>query len=119
MITRAELHEAHPERWPEIPDVPGVVVVEVKRAWVRELNVPAVWLRTECVDLSLTSLVRALITQQTGKDDAVAELEGWGVPGRPAMAIRARRNGREGLPHNSDRRAWQVRGEVKRLLARL
>jgi hypothetical protein len=84
LITRAELHAAHPADWPEGPDLAGVVALEVKRAWVRELNDPRTWCRTEYVDLSVTSVVRALITQETGqltaKDDAIDQLEAKGVP---------------------------------------
>jgi hypothetical protein len=123
LITRAELHAAHPGDWPEIPDLPGVVAAEVTRAWSRELTAPGTWLKTECVDLALTSVVRALITQDTGqltgKDEAVAQLEARGVPHTLAVAVRERRHGREALPHNRIARAVQTRGVVKRLLNQL
>jgi hypothetical protein len=119
LITRAELHLAHPDDWPEIPDVPGIVKLEVTKAWKRELYDPRTWLKTEYVDLSLTSIARARLTQQTGalctKDDAIATLHDL-VPSRLAKAIRARREGRDALPHNRFRRGWQTRNLVKRLL---
>jgi hypothetical protein len=123
LVTRAELHQAHPNDWPEVPDVPRVVAVEVTRAWRRELNVPSVWWKTVYVDLSVTSLARALVTQQTGrlcsKDEAVARLEELGVPPRLAVAIRARRDGRQPPRHNRIVRGLSTRRHVKRMLARL
>jgi hypothetical protein len=123
LITRAELHVAHPSDWPEIPDLPGVVVCEVNRAWVRELRTPQTWLKTEYVDLSLTSVVRALLTQDTGtltsKGEAIEQLEARGVPARLAEAVRARRQGREARPHNTFARAVQTRAVVMRLLKQL
>jgi hypothetical protein len=46
LITRAELHAAHPDDWPDIPDLAGVVAQEVKLAWIRELRDPSTWLKT-------------------------------------------------------------------------
>jgi hypothetical protein len=121
LITRAELHQASPREWPEIPDVPGVVAGEVRRAWQRELRSPMTWMKTEYVDLSLTSLARALLTQRTGelasKDEAIAHLPDLGVPARLATAIADRRQGREALPHNGFRRAVSTWLTVRRLLA--
>ncbi len=123
LITRAELHLAHPEDWPEVPDVPGVVAREVTRAWKPLLNVPWTWLETEYVDLSLTSVARALLTQETGalctKDAALQTLWLRGVPPRLAEAVTARREGRDALPHNAFVRAVQTRNEVRRLLSLL
>lgn len=120
LITRAELHLAHPDTWPEIPDVAGVVAAEVKRAWVRELNDPRTWLKTEYVDLALTSLVRALLSQANGeltsKDEAIGHLEVFGVPDRLAQAVALRRQGLPARPHNRVARAVQARREARRLL---
>lgn len=121
LITRAELHAAHPEDWPEISDLPAVVAQEVKRAWVRELKDPRTWSRTEYVDLALTSVVRALITQETGqltaKDDAISQLESRGVPDALAKDVRARREG--ATSQASARQGLQARNVVKRLLEQL
>jgi hypothetical protein len=121
LITRAELHLAHPRDWPEIPDVPGVVTQEVRRAWSRERL--TTYLRAEYVDLALTSLARACLTRRTGlltgKDEAIAHLRDLGVPGRLAVAVADRRQGREPLAHNRFSRAAATRRTVKRLLDEL
>jgi hypothetical protein len=121
LITRAELHAAHPGDWPAIHDLPGVVAAEVKRAWVRELRTPRTWLRTEYVDLGLTSVVRALITQDTGtltaKDEAIAQLEARGVPASLAEGVRERRHG--AATTAGSREGLAARNTVRRLLARL
>jgi hypothetical protein len=118
LITRAELHRAHPEDWPEIPDLPGVVAAEVRRAWARQR--PTTWLRTEYVDLALTSVARSLLTQRSGrltsKDEAIANLPVLGVPPRLAIAVAQRRQGREALPHNRFKRAFTTWRTVRRLL---
>jgi hypothetical protein len=118
LITRAELHQAYPSEWPEIPDVPGVVLTEVRRAWGR--TSPTTWLRTEYVDLALTSVARARLTQETGrltsKDEAIAQLPDLGVPSRLATAVADRRQGREALPHNRFSRALLTWRTVRRLL---
>ena len=118
LITRAELHLAHPEVWPEIADVPGVVAAEVRRAWRRQP--PATWLKTEYVDLALTSVARARLTRQSGrltsKDEAIAQLALLGVPPRLATAVADRRQGREALPHNRFSRAVSTWRTVQRLL---
>ncbi len=123
LITRAELHAAHPEDWPEIPDLPAVVTREVRRAWVRELRAPLTWCKTEYVDLALTSVVRSLLTQETGaltsKDEAIAQLEARGIPAPLAEAVRARRRGRAALPQHRFVRAVQARAVVARLLDQL
>lgn len=118
LITRAELHRAHPQHWPEIPDVPGAVAAEVRRAWRREP--PWTYLTDEYVDLALTSVTRALLTQRTGhltsKDDAIAHLPALGVPPRLATAVAERRQGREALQHSRFTRAWSTWRTVQRLL---
>jgi hypothetical protein len=118
LITRAELHAAHPDAWPEIPDVPGVVAAEVRRAWSR--TPPSTWFKTEYVDLALTSVARAQLTRRSGaltsKDDAIAHLADLGVPARLAAAVAARREGREAPPHNRLSRAWCTWRTVQRLL---
>ncbi len=123
LITRAELHQAHPDEWPEIPDIAAVVATEVSRVWRRELRAPRTWLRTEYVDLSLTSLARAHLTQRTGhltsKDEAIAALEDLGVPDRLASAVRARRWGQQAAPQNRLTRAVKARRTVKQLLSSL
>lgn len=123
LITRAELHHAHPDEWTEIPDVPRVVAAEVKRAWGRELRAPRTWLKTEYVDLSLTSCVRALLTQDSGelvsKDSAIGHLEVFGIPDRLARAVATRRQGLEAQHHNRISRGIQTRREVVRLLGML
>lgn len=117
LITRAELHHTYPDAWPEIADVPGIVASEVRRAWHREP--PWTYLRTEYVDLALTSIARAQITQETGalagKDEAVARLSELVAP-RLALAVAQRRQGREALPHNRFSRAWTTWRTVQRLL---
>lgn len=122
LITRAELHQAHPQDWPEVPDLPGVVAREVTRVWRRELRVPATWLRTEYVDLSLTSLVRALLTQETGrltgKDEAIAQMARW-VPQRLSRGVAARRAGQSAPEYPLVLQAWQARQTVRRLLGEL
>jgi hypothetical protein len=119
LITRAELHLAHPDDWPEILDLPAVVAREVRRAWTRVP--PTTWLKTEYVDLALTSVARACVTQQTGrltsKDEAIAHLPGLGVPARLAIAVAERRQGREALPHNRFGRALTTWRTVRRLLS--
>ncbi|MCU1594058.1 MAG: nucleotidyltransferase [Frankiales bacterium] len=123
LITRAELHQAHPQVWPEIPDLAGVVALEVKRAWTRELRDPRTWWKTEYVDLALTSCVRALLTQADGqltsKDSAIGHLEVFGVPERLAVGVALRRQGRVAPPQHRSQRAVQARREVRRLLAML
>jgi hypothetical protein len=118
LITRAELHQAYPSEWPEIPDVPRVVLTEVRRAWRQ--TPPTTWLRTEYVDLALTSVARARLTQQTGrltsKDDAIAQLLDLGVPARLATAVSDRRQGREALPHNRFSRGLLTARTVRQLL---
>lgn len=118
LITRAELHQAYPSEWPEIPDVPGVVLKEVRLAWRR--TPPTTWLRTEYVDLALTSVARAQLTQETGlltsKDEAIAQLLNLGVPSRLATAVADHRQGREALPHNRFSRALLTWRTVRRLL---
>lgn len=121
LITRAELHLAHPGDWPEIPDIAGVVAEEVRRVWSRERL--TTYLRTEYVDLALTSLARAHLTRRTGvltgKDDAIARLPELGVPARLATAVADRRQAREALGHNRISRAVATRRTVKRLLDEL
>ncbi len=123
LITRAELHLAHPDDWPEVPDLPGVVAREVTQVWGPLLKLPWTWLKTEYVDLSLTSVARALLTQETGelctKDAALETLQPLGVSPRLAEAVTARREGRQALPHNAFGRAVQTRNEVARLLEKL
>jgi hypothetical protein len=123
LITRAELHQAHPKAWPPVVDLPVIVAEEVRRAWRRELRAPRTWLRTEYVDLSLTSLVRALVRQHTGvlcsKDEAISVLEEHGVPARLAAAIRTRRQGGEARPHARVLRAVQSHRTARTLLAQL
>ena len=118
LITRAELHLAHPRDWPEIADVPGVVTAEVRRAWRREP--PWTYLSTEYVDLALTSVARAVLTRRsghlTGKDDAIAHLVELGVPPRLAGAVEQRRAGREARPHGRVARACATWWTVQRLL---
>lgn len=118
LITRAELHQAHPMMWPEIADVAGVVEAEVRRAWRRQP--PTTWLRTEYVDLALTSVARARLTQRSGrltsKDEAIAHLPDLGVPARLALAVAERRKGREAAPHNRVSRAVSTWRTVQRLL---
>ena len=118
LITRAELHAAHPTEWPVILDLPGVVAAEVRRAWRHQP--PVTWLKTEYVDLALTSVARARITQQTGrltgKDEAIAHLPALGVPARLALAVAERRQGREAPPHNRLTRGVSTWRAVRRLL---
>jgi hypothetical protein len=118
LITRAELHQVDPQEWPEIPDVPGVVAAEVRRAWRREP--PWTYLRTEYVDLGLTSVAGAHLTRRTGalasKDDALALLPELGVPSRLATAVADRRAGRDALAHNRFSRAARTWWTVQRLL---
>ncbi|MCU1603052.1 MAG: nucleotidyltransferase [Frankiales bacterium] len=123
LITRAELHEAYPSLWPEIPDVPGVVVAEVIRAWRREP--PWTYLRTEYVDLALTSLARAHLTlgsgRLTSKDDAVGHLPQL-VSARLATQVADRRQGGDAPRHNRISRAatawWTVRQLLRGLSAK-
>ncbi len=123
LITRAELHLAHPDDWPEIFDIPGVVAREVTQVWRPLLKLPGPWLKTEYVDLSLTSVARALLTQETGalctKDAALQTLQPLGVSPRLAEAVTARREGRAVAPHHIVGRAVQTRSQVKRLLSLL
>ena len=118
LVTRAELHAAHPADWPPVPDLPAAVLAEVRRAWRRQP--PWTYLRTEYVDLALTSVGRALLTcasgQLTGKDEAIARLPELGVPPRLATAVADRRQGREPVPHNGFRRAWCTYRTVRRLV---
>jgi hypothetical protein len=96
------------------------VRAEVRRAWRPELRNPATWLRTEYVDLALTSVGRAHLTQASGhltsKDEAIARLPDLGVPVRLATAVADRREGREALPHNRFLRAVSTWRTVRRLL---
>jgi hypothetical protein len=77
-------------------------------------------MKTEYVDLALTSVVRAHLSELsgrlTGKDEAIGRLEATGVPARLAEGVRARREGREALPHNRFLRAASTWRTVRRLL---